>query len=96
LSTAARRLDARAEIDVARIREAAATQALALYRDGLMDLAQRNLGVVRESFDLGRGTLLDVIDEERRFLELQAAYTTALREAIDARTALLRALGMTS
>lgn len=92
----ARRLDARAEIDAARIREAAATQALALYRGGLMDLAQRNLGVVRESFDLGQGTLLDVIDEERRYLELQSAYTTALREVVDARTALLRALGMAS
>jgi cobalt-zinc-cadmium efflux system outer membrane protein len=95
-SLSARRLDARAEIDAARIREAAATQALALYRDGLMDLAQRNLGVVRESFDLGRGTLLDVIDEERRYLELQSAYTAALREVVDARTALLRALGMAS
>jgi outer membrane protein TolC len=40
--------------------------------------------------------LLDVIDEERRFLELQSAYTAALREVVDARTALLRALGMTS
>lgn len=95
-SLAARRLDAGGEIDAARIRDAAAGQALALYRDGLMELALRNLGVVRESFDLGQGTLLDVIDEERRYLELQSAYTTALREAVDARTALLRALGRTS
>jgi outer membrane protein TolC len=61
-----------------------------------MDLAARNLGIVRESFDLGRGTLLDVIEEERRYLELESAYTAALREVIDARTALLRALGVAS
>jgi outer membrane protein TolC len=40
--------------------------------------------------------LLDVIEEERRYLELESAYTAALREAIDARTALLRALGVAS
>jgi cobalt-zinc-cadmium efflux system outer membrane protein len=95
-SAAAHHLDARAEIDAARIRETAATQSLALYRGGLMDLAARNLAIVRESFDLGRGTLLDVIEEERRYLELESAYTAALREAIDARTALLRALGVAS
>lgn len=93
-SVAARRLDATAEIDAARIRENAAAAAVALYRGGLMELAERNLSVVRESFDLGRGTLFDVIEEERRYLELESAFTAALREVIDARTALLRALGV--
>jgi|CXWK01.1.fsa_nt_gi cobalt-zinc-cadmium efflux system outer membrane protein len=95
-SVAARRLDASAEIDAARIRESAAAAAVALYRGGLMELAGRNLSVVRESFDLGRGTLFDVIEEERRYLELESAFTAALREVIDARTALLRALGVAS
>jgi cobalt-zinc-cadmium efflux system outer membrane protein len=93
---AAHHLDARAEIDAARIREAAAAETLALYRGGLMDLAARNLAVVREAFDLGRGTLLDVIEEERRYLELESAYTAALREVVDARTAVLRVLGVAS
>lgn len=95
-SVAARRLDAAAEIDTARIRESAAVAAVALYRGGLMELAERNLSVVRESFDLGRGTLFDVIEEEHRYLELESAFTAALREVIDARTALLRALGVAS
>lgn len=95
-SVAARRLDATAETDAARIREVAAAAAVDLYRGGLMELAERNLSVVRESFDLGRGTLFDVIEEERRYLELQSAFTAALREVIDARTALLRALGVAS
>lgn len=93
---AAHHLDAQTEIDAARIREIAAAQTLAVYRGGLMDLAARNLAVVRESFDLGRGTLLDVLEEERRYLELELAYTAALREVVDARTALLRALGVSS
>ncbi len=95
-SMAARRLDAEAEIDAARIRERAAQATLGLYRDGLIETADRNLSVVRESFELGRGTLLDVITEERRYLDLQTAFTAALREVIDARTALLRALGVAS
>jgi len=93
---AARRLDATAEIDAARIREGAAAATLGLYRGGLMDLAERNLTVVRESFDLGRGTLFDVIEEERRYLDLQSAFTAAMKEVIDARTAVLRALGVAS
>jgi cobalt-zinc-cadmium efflux system outer membrane protein len=90
---AARRLDARAEIDAARVRDEAATRVVARYRDGLLVLADRNLAVVRESWQLGRGTLFDVIEEERRYLALQTDYTSALREAVDARTAVLRAWG---
>ncbi len=93
---AAGRLDAAADIDAARVRDAAAQRTVSLYRDGLMDTAARNLTVVRDSFDLGRGTLFDVINEERRYLELQTAFTAALREAIDARAELLRALGVAS
>lgn len=90
---AARRLDARAEIEAARVRDEAATRVVARYRDGLLALADRNLAVVRESWQLGRGTLFDVIEEERRYLALQTDYTSALREAVDARTAVLRAWG---
>lgn len=91
---AAGRLDAQAEIDAARVRDRAAAAVVGRYRDGLLALADRNLAVVRESWQLGRGTLLDVIDEERRYLALQADYTAALRESVDARTALLRAWGV--
>jgi cobalt-zinc-cadmium efflux system outer membrane protein len=90
---AARRLDARAEIDAARVRDETAARVVARYREGLLALADRNLAVVRESWQLGRGTLFDVIEEERRYLALQTDYTSALREAVDARTTLLRALG---
>jgi len=90
---AAGRLDARAEIDAARVRDETAARVVARYRDGLLALADRNLAVVRESWQLGRGTLFDVIEEERRYLALQMDYTSALRETVDARTAVLRAWG---
>ena len=93
---AARRLDAVAEIDAAATRVRAAEETVALYRDGLIALAAQNVSVVRESFELGSGTLFDVIEEERRYLALQSAYTAALREVVDARTSLLRALGVAS
>ena len=59
-----------------------------------MALAQRNLDVVSEAWTLGEATLFDVIDEERRFLALQADYTMAMRELIDARAELRRVLGV--
>jgi outer membrane protein TolC len=57
-------------------------------------LASRNLDVVRESYELGRATLGDVLDETRRYLEFESAYTAALVEAFDARVALTLAMGV--
>jgi outer membrane protein, heavy metal efflux system len=91
---AQRRLDATAEVDVARAREHSAAEIVARYQDGWVALAQRNLDVVSEAWTLGEATLFDVIDEERRFLALQADYTMAMRELIDARAELRRVLGV--
>jgi outer membrane protein TolC len=56
-------------------------------------LARQNLDVVGQTFELGRATVFDVLTEQRRFLETERAYTSALREAWDASTALKRARG---
>jgi outer membrane protein TolC len=56
-------------------------------------LARQNLNVVQQTFDLGRATVFDVLAEQRRYLEVEQAYTTALREAWEARAVLKRALG---
>ena len=40
-----------------------------------------------------RGRYAEVLAEQRRYLDIEHAYTDALREAYDARTALRRALG---
>jgi outer membrane protein, heavy metal efflux system len=91
---AARQLVAGAEITAARARADAARRALTAYTSGLREVARRNLDVVRESYQLGRVSLFDVIAEQRRYLETEMAYTDALTSAFEARTALTRALGV--
>jgi len=93
---AALRLDAAGEMAAALARDIAALATVQRYRSGLVDLAAKNLDVVRERWSLGQGTLFDVIEEERRYLSLQAEYTTALRELCDARATVLRAWGVQS
>jgi len=88
-------LAARAEIAAAQARDAQAQRAVSLYAGGVSTLARQNLNVVRQTFDLGRATVFDVLTEQRRYLEIEQAYTTALREAWEARAALKRALGET-
>jgi outer membrane protein TolC len=64
-----------------------------LYSGGTLALARQNLDVMRQTFDLGRGTVGDVLAEQRRYVEFEQAYTAALREAWEARAILARALG---
>ena len=89
----ATRLSARSEAAAARALDARAHEAARLYGGDAQTLARRNLEVVSQSYGLGRVTVFDVLAEQRRFVEIQRAYTDALRAAFDARTALLRALG---
>lgn len=88
-------LAARAEVAAARALDRQARRALALYTSGVRGLARQNLDVVRQTFDLGRATVFDVLAEQRRFLDVEQAYTTALREAWEARAAVKRAMGET-
>ncbi len=88
-------LAARAEVAVAQALDLQARRSVRIYADGVIALARRNLDVVRQTFDLGRATVFDVLAEQRRYLEVEQAYTNALREAWEARTALLRAVGDT-
>ena len=85
-------LAARAEVAAAQARDARAQQAVAMYA-AVRRLARHNLDVVRQTFDLGRATIFDVLAEQRRYLDVEQAYTTALREAWEARATLKRALG---
>jgi outer membrane protein TolC len=89
----AKRLSVETEIAAARARDDHARRALALYTADTRDLARRNLDVVSQTYDVGRMTLFDVLNERRRYLDTERAYTNALREAYDARLALRTALG---
>lgn len=88
-------LAAQSEVAVARARDTRAQEAVALFAGTTHSLAKQNLDVVRQTFELGRGTVFDVLTEQRRYLDFEQAYTTALREAWEARAALKRALGET-
>jgi cobalt-zinc-cadmium efflux system outer membrane protein len=86
-------LAAQTDIAAARIADARAHEAVRIYGGGGLGLARQNLAVMGQSYDLGRTTIFDVLAEQRRFLELERAYTQALQAAFEARTALRRALG---
>ena len=87
------RLTADAEIAAAEVRDAHARQALGIYSTEIRALARRNLDVVQQTYEAGRMTLLDVVNERRRYLEIERAYTSTLREAYDAQQELRTARG---
>ncbi len=89
----ATRLNAQSEIAAARSRDRRARQAWEAYSGDAVRLAAQNLDVIRQTYELGRETLLDVLNEQRRYLEVERAYTDVLREAFEARQALRAALG---
>jgi cobalt-zinc-cadmium efflux system outer membrane protein len=86
-------LSAMTEIETARALDRRTREAVQLYAGTARTLARQNLSVVRESYQLGRTTIFEVIAEQKRFLDLERAYTETLRAAYEARTALNRAVG---
>jgi outer membrane protein TolC len=89
----AARLAAEAEVASTRARDERAREAVKIYGGGAQALARQNLAVVGQSYELGRVTVFEVLAERRRYLDVERAYTEALRAAYEARTALKRALG---
>jgi outer membrane protein TolC len=56
-------------------------------------VARQNLDVVRQSYELGRGSLLDVIAEQRRYIEIEMSYTDVLKQVYTAAVEIERAVG---
>lgn len=86
-------LQAQSEAAAAHLTDASARAVVDQYRDGIRPMARKNLDVVNETFSLGRATVFDVLNEQRRYLEIERGYTEALRSAFDARTKLQLAAG---
>jgi cobalt-zinc-cadmium efflux system outer membrane protein len=86
-------LAAESELAAARIRLRQAENALETYRTRVRGRAASNLDVFRQSYELGRTPLLDVVVEQRRFLDIERGYTDALLELYEARVDLAQALG---
>ena len=73
----------------------AARRGREIYERGVRDIARRNLDVVRQSYELGRGSLLDVVAEQRRYIETENGYTDALKQVYDAAVEIERTVGAT-
>jgi cobalt-zinc-cadmium efflux system outer membrane protein len=86
------RLTAEAEVAAAEAQDARSREALQII-EGAVRLSRQNLDVVRQTFELGRATLFEVLAEQRRYLELEATYNATLRRTYEARVMLLRARG---
>lgn len=82
------------EVSAAFTQYAAAQRSLQLYERGVRDVARRNLEIVRQAYELGRGSLLDVIAEQRRYIDIENGYTDALKQVYDAAVDIERAVGV--
>jgi cobalt-zinc-cadmium efflux system outer membrane protein len=86
-------LTIRQEVTAAFTQYDAAQRALEIYTQGVREVARQNLEVVRQTFTLGRATLLDVIAEQRRYIDIETGYTDALKQVYDAAVDIERAVG---
>jgi outer membrane protein, heavy metal efflux system len=87
-------LTTRQEVVAAFAQVEGARRAHELYERGVRAVARRNLDLVRQAYGLGRGSLLDVIAEQRRYIEIENGYTEALKQLYDAMVDLERAIGV--
>ncbi|MGE3841961.1 MAG: TolC family protein [Vicinamibacterales bacterium] len=89
----ARALAVRSELAAARARETEAKRASELYASSIRELARRNTDVMLESYTLGRNSLSELLTEQRRYLDIEAAFTDMLARAYQARVAVRLAEG---
>jgi len=66
------------EVSAALLAREKALEGLRIFREGVRGQATQNLEVVRRTYELGRTQLLDVIAEQRRFIDIEMGYTEAL------------------
>lgn len=84
-------LTVRRETSSAAARYNRAARALVIFQNGVRDQASANLGVIWQTYELGKRTLSDYIAEKRRYLEIEDALTSAELELYLARVEFLRA-----
>jgi cobalt-zinc-cadmium efflux system outer membrane protein len=82
----------RTEVIAAYTQYVAASQAIEAFGQDVVKQSQETIAIIRTSYDLGEVQLLDLLQEQRRLLETQKAYTEILKEHYVARAALEAAL----
>jgi cobalt-zinc-cadmium efflux system outer membrane protein len=83
----------RQEVTAAFTQYEAAQRALEIYTQGVRKVARQNLEVVRKAYELGRTSLLDLIAEQRRYIDVETGYTEALQQVYNAAVDIERAVG---
>jgi cobalt-zinc-cadmium efflux system outer membrane protein len=81
------------EVENAWQRVQSARQAIDTFDQGLLDQAEQNAEIIREAYELGQLRLIDVLNEQRRVIEVRLAYIEARAEMHRAVTELEFAVG---
>lgn len=89
--TAFGELTVQREVAVAYTRYKSAARAMEIYRIGVELQAEKNLEVVRQTYELGARTLLDFIAEQRRYIEIKDGFIDTQLDTYLARVEILRA-----
>ena len=80
------------EVAAAYVRFLRAREALSVYRDSVHNQAERNLDVIRQTYELGQRSLIDYVSEQRRFIDVETGYTDVLKEYLDSIVEIERAV----
>lgn len=81
------------EVEAAYRRWTAAKDAISAFQHGVVDQSERNLNTIRQAYTLGQLRLLDVLNEQRTFIETELTYIDAQTELAEAAADLERAVG---
>jgi outer membrane protein, heavy metal efflux system len=82
------------DVEAAYARWVAARETAAIFKQGITTQADQNLQIMREAYTLGQLRLLDVLNEQRRLIELRLSQIDAETELAQAAADLERAVGM--
>ena len=81
------------EVEAAYRRFRAAQTTLGIFDRGVVEQSQKNLDIIRQSYELGQLRLLDVINEQRRLADTQLSYIDAKADLARAAIDLEKAIG---
>jgi cobalt-zinc-cadmium efflux system outer membrane protein len=86
-------LTVRREVAAAYAQYNSAARAAEIFRVGVRDQASRNLDVVKQVYESGARTLIDYINEQRQFIEVENNYIDSLLDSYKGRVEIERAIG---
>ncbi|MGC4050186.1 MAG: TolC family protein [Paludibaculum sp.] len=86
-------LTAELEVEAAWARYEAARKTIDIFHRGIVDESSKNLSIIRQAYELGQLRLMDVLNEQRKQLEIQMNYIDAQAELLRSAAELERAAG---